>query len=141
MTDLPIIKEETFNAPLMEVWEAITDVEKMKEWYFDNIPAFKPEVGFKTEFNVSSGERNFLHRWKIVAVELGRMVKYSWQFREYPGEGFVTFELFDKGEQTLLRLTAENMESFPQDVPEFSRESCSGGWDYFIHGRLKEYLQ
>lgn len=140
MTNQPIIKEETFDAPLMEVWEAITDVDKMKKWYFDNIPAFKPEVGFETEFNVSSGERNFLHRWKIVAVALGTKVKYSWQFKEYPGEGFVTFELFDKGEQTLLRLTAENMDSFPQDVPEFSRESCSGGWDYFIHGRLKEYF-
>ena len=33
------------------------------------------------------------------------------------------------------------VESFPQDIPEFSRMSCLGGWTYFINQSLKEYLE
>ncbi len=41
----------------------------MRKWYFENIPAFKPEVGFETQFNVQSEERNFLHKWKVTEVQ------------------------------------------------------------------------
>jgi hypothetical protein len=37
-------------------------------------------------------------------------------------------------------LTVEVLEDFPDDIPEFRRESCIGGWNYFINHRLKEYL-
>ena len=57
------------------------------------------------------------------------------------GEGFVSFELFEKGEQSLLRLTNEGLETFPRDIPEFSRESCKAGWEYFIQQNLKAYLE
>lgn len=32
------------------------------------------------------------------------------------------------------------LESFPQNTPEFKRESCVGRWGYFIKHRLKNYL-
>lgn len=40
----------------------------MKQWFFENIPAFQPEIGFEIRFNVNSGEINFLHVWNITDV-------------------------------------------------------------------------
>ena len=59
---------------------------------------------------------------------------------EYPGEGLVSFELIENELGSLLTLTNKWIDDLPQDIPEFSRESCLGGWQYFINGRLKDYL-
>jgi len=137
----PVIVEKTFHASAPVVWSAITNLEEMKQWFFKNIPAFEPVVGFHTSFPVQSGERTFTHVWKILDAEPYKLIKYHWAYEEYEGEGFVTFELFEKGSQTLLRLTNEGLESFPQDISEFERESCIAGWEYFISGTLKNYLE
>lgn len=44
--DEPIIVEQTFNTTIDSVWKAITEIKQMRQWYFENIPTFKPEVGF-----------------------------------------------------------------------------------------------
>lgn len=40
----------------------------------------------------------------------------------------------------MLKLTHQVMESFPQDIPEFLRESGVKGWNYFIGESLKKFL-
>ena len=30
-----VVLERTFNAPVARVWRALTDVEEMRQWYFD----------------------------------------------------------------------------------------------------------
>jgi len=136
----PVVVEETFSAPINDVWKAITDINQMRLWYFDNIPDFKPEVGFETQFNVKSEERNFLHLWKVTEVIPGKKITYTWKFEEYTGDGFVTFELFKQNDHTKLKLTNQVVEDYPDDIPEFTRESCMAGWTYFINQRLKEFL-
>jgi hypothetical protein len=42
---------------------------------------------------------------------------------------------------TKLRLTAQVLEDFPEDIPEFKRESGVEGWTYFIKKSLKEFLE
>ena len=37
-----VVIERTFDAPVVRVWKAITDVEAMRRWYFD-LKEFKPE--------------------------------------------------------------------------------------------------
>lgn len=63
------------------------------------------------------------------------------EYEGYPGDSFVSFELSDEGDKTWLRLTHQVTESFPQDIPEFTRESCLGGWNFFIGENLKEFLE
>lgn len=46
--ETPIIIEEALNASKSKVWDAITNIDIMKKWFFTNIPSFKPEVGFQT---------------------------------------------------------------------------------------------
>jgi uncharacterized protein YndB with AHSA1/START domain len=137
----PVIIEQTIDAPANKVWKAITILDQMKNWYFENIPVFEPVIGFKTKFEVKSGERTFTHTWEIIEVEPARKLKYLWSYEEYAGKGSVLFELFEQGDNTLLRLTHDGLETFPNQVPEFARESCIAGWNYFIKGRLKEYLE
>ena len=139
--DEPIIVEETFNAAIATVWNAITEIVEMRQWYFENISSFKPEVGFKTQFNVISQDRNFLHLWEVTEVEPMTNIAYSWKYDGYPGDSFVVFELTRQNNLTKLRLTHQVMESFPEDIPEFTRESGVAGWTFFIKNSLKEYLE
>lgn len=138
--DQPIIIEETYNKPVKSVWAAITEPEQMRKWFFENMPDFKPEVGFEVEFEVEAGGRVFPHQWKITKVEPGKLIEYNWKYGGYEGDAYVTFELTKEGNSTSLRLTNIIVEDFQEDIPEFKRESCIGGWNYFIKERLKEYL-
>ena len=139
--DEPIITEERFNSSIESVWNAITEIGEMKKWYFDNIPDFKPETGFETQFDVKSEERTFPHKWKVTEVVPLKLIKYSWEFEGYKGKSTAAFELSRENDLTKLKLTIDVQEDFPDDIPEFRRESCIEGWKYFINGRLKEYLK
>lgn len=136
----PVIIEQAFECSIEKVWSAITDLELMHQWFFENIPAFKPVAGFETEFKVESGGRVFTHVWKIIDAVPQKKITYHWSYAEYPGRGYVDFELSAKYDITKLRLTNRIVENFPQDIPEFARESCIAGWEYFINKRLKEFL-
>ena len=84
---------------------------------------------------------DFLHRWKLTEVVPHRKIAYDWSYDNYPGDGGVVFELFEDDSSTRLRLTFAVREDFPQDVPEFRRESGLAGWQYFIQKSLKDHLE
>lgn len=81
----PFLIERTFNAPVGKVWEAITDTQKMKQWYFD-IEAFKPEPGFKFQFLAGDDKKKYLHICKVTEVEEGKKLTYSWSYDNYQGQ-------------------------------------------------------
>ncbi len=54
---------------------------------------------------------------------------------------FVTFELFNQGNNTLLKLTHEGLETFPEDNRDFAKGNFVEGWNHIINTSLKEYLQ
>ena len=136
---VPIVVERQFSQPIEQVWAAITVRDRMVRWFFDNIPDFKAEVGFETSFDVDSGNRVFRHLWKITEVVIPSKIVYHWSYPDFDCAGTVTFQLDDNQNGTLVRITNEGLHTFPDDIPEFTRESCLGGWEYFI-GNLKEYL-
>lgn len=138
--EAPVVVEQILEVRKETVWRAITEIDLMRQWYFENIPDFKAEVGFETQFNVSSGDRNFPHKWHVTEVVPFERLLYDWSYDNYPGDAFVTWELFDEGNSTRLRLSVHVREDFPDDIPEFTRESCIAGWEYFIKERLKAYL-
>ena len=139
-TDDPIIIKESFRISVNKLWNALTEVDQMRQWFFENIPDFKPEVGFQTQFAVVNEGRTFTHLWTITEVVPDKKIVYNWKYKEYPGDSLAIFELSQENDQTLLRLTLKILEDFPAEIPEFSRESCIGGWNYFLGERLKEYL-
>lgn len=136
-----VIVEETFNASIESVWDSITIIDQMRQWYFENIPSFEAEVGFETQFNVENDGRNFPHMCKVTEVVPNKKITYTWKFDGYSGDSFVEFELFEQSNQTKLKLSVTVLEDFPEDIPEFTRESCIGGWEFFIKNRLKDFLE
>jgi uncharacterized protein YndB with AHSA1/START domain len=135
----PVVVERTLNAPVQKVWEAITDNAKMKQWYFD-LEAFKPEVGFEFRFYGGTEENKYLHICKITEVVPLKKLTHSWRYDGYPGDSFVTYELFREGDKTRLRLTHTGLETFPSE-PDFARTNFEMGWNHIIGKSLPEYLE
>ena len=136
----PFVIERTYNAPVSKVWQAITDKDKMKQWYFD-LKEFKPEVGFEFRFYGGTEDRQYLHICKVTEVEPERKLVHSWQYDGYPGESFVTWELYGEGNQTRVKLTHAGLHTFPSDSKDFARESFTTGWTYITGTSLKDYLE
>lgn len=137
----PIIVEQVYRSTVEHCWQAITDENQMKQWFFPTMDSFKPQVGFETQFNVQARDKNYLHIWKVTQVVPGRKIVYSWNYGGYPGDSLVIWELTSEGHTTKLKLTCEGLETFPQDNPDFSRESCIEGWNFFLSQRLKTFLE
>ena len=139
--DKPIIVEQNFNSSIEIVWDAITILDKMKQWFFSNIASFEPVVGFETRFVIEVEDRIFPHLWKLTEVIPQKKITYDWRYEGYPGSSIIVFQLIEEGAQTKLRLTATVVENYPDNIPEFKRESGVEGWSYFIKKSLKEYLE
>ena len=60
----PFVIEQTYNAPVNRVWEALTVNEKMKEWYFQ-LEDFKPEVVCTFRFSGTDKGVTFWHQCVI----------------------------------------------------------------------------
>lgn len=136
-----IVLERLFDAPVSKVWKAITDKNEMKNWYFD-FAEFKSEIGFKFQFTGGpSAEKQYLHLCEITEVIPEKKLTYSWCYVGYSGISFVTFELFEKENKTLLRLTHKDIETFPKENPDFALHNFSEGWNHIIHTALAGYLE
>ena len=140
MSSKPVIVEEVFPVSVDKIWEALTDKEKMKSWYFD-LDKFEPEVGFTFSF-AGKGHKGeaYTHICKITEVVPNQKLQYSWQYENYQGYSLLTFELWEEGIRTRLRLTHEGLETFPQNSPDFARDSFMSGWEYIITQSLRGYL-
>lgn len=132
--------ERILQAPVATVWKAITDVNEMKQWYFD-FAEFKAEPGFKFEFSGGTPEKQYLHLCEVKEVVVNRRLSYSWRYDGYEGNSLVTFELFEEGNATRVKLTHEGLESFPKSDPNFSKESFAAGWTEIIGTLLKNHVE
>jgi uncharacterized protein YndB with AHSA1/START domain len=135
----PFVIERTYNAPVSKVWKAITDRDDMKQWYFE-LAEFKPEVGFEFTFTGGKDDRQYLHLCKITEVEVNKKLTYSWKYDGYEGISYVTWELFDEGGKTRLKLTHEGLETFPPN-PDFAKENFVAGWTDITGKNLKEFVE
>jgi uncharacterized protein YndB with AHSA1/START domain len=141
MSSKPVVVEETVNAPVEKVWRAITDKNEMKQWYFD-LDKFEPEVGFEFSFpgKGRKGE-TYIHLCKITEVIPNKKLQYSWSYQGYEGYSIVTFELFDEGDKTRVKLTHEGLDSFPKNNQDFAVASFTEGWTQIITKLLLEYVE
>ena len=139
----PIVVEKIYNAPVEKVWNAITDNQEMKKWYF-TIPEFKAEPGFEFQFygEGKQGDK-FLHLCKVVEVVDRKKLSYTWRFDGYDGNSLVTFELFPEEEgRTRIKLTHEGLESFPVTAHnDFAKQNFMEGWTEIIGNILRNYVE
>lgn len=140
MTEKTFRIESVFNATKNDVWRALTEKKLMKQWYFD-LPEFKVEVGFVFEFTGGEeGGKQYLHHCEITEVIAEQKLTHTWCFVGYEGISYLTYELFEQGEKTLLKLTHSGLETFPADNPDFAFHKFEG-WNYIINVALKDFLE
>jgi len=142
MKNEPIVVERTYHAPVKAVWEAITDVDKMRQWYFPSLDELVAEVGFETRFDVWHDDKIFVHIWKVKEVEPLKKISYEWKFGGYPGDSVVSWELFSDGEGTRIVLTHTSVETFRGDLhPDLAVHNFVAGWTDFIGKKLKDFVE
>jgi uncharacterized protein YndB with AHSA1/START domain len=134
-----VIVERTLNAPVARVWKALTDVDQMREWYFD-LKEFKPEVGFEFEFVIEHEGNNYHHLCRVVEVIPERKIAYTWCYKGEPGDSLVSIELSPVSEKTRLKLTHTGIKTFPK-TPAYARKNFEQGWTQIIGTELKQFVE
>ncbi len=135
----PLIVERTLKAPVGRVWEALTDVDQMRGWYFD-LKEFKAEVGFEFEFVVEHEGHTYHHLCKVTEVIPQKKIAYTWRYKGEPGNSLVTIELFPENGRTRLHLTHDGLETFPQ-TPTYARKNFEAGWNTIIGTELANFVE
>ena len=134
-----IIMERMVNAPVARVWQALTDVDQMRQWYFD-LKEFKPQVGFEFEFIVEHEGNSYHHLCRVTDVVPEKKIAYTWRYKGEPGDSLVTFELFPENSKTRLKLTHTGIETFPK-TPAYARKNFEAGWAAIIGSELKQFVE
>ena len=141
MSNQPFVIERVFDAPISRVWDALTDNEKMKKWYFQ-LSDFKPVVGFEFTFTGGADENNpYLHICRVVDVVPRSKIAYTWRYDGVPGNTTVTIELSEEGKRTKLKLTHEGLETLVSGGPDFARKNFEEGWTSILDKSLKGFLE
>jgi uncharacterized protein YndB with AHSA1/START domain len=138
LTDAVVV-ERVFNAPVGRVWTALTDVDEMRQWYFD-LKEFKPEIGFEFEFVVEHEGNTYHHLCKVTEVIPQKKIAYTWRYKGEPGDSLVTFELFPDGDKTRLKVTHTGIETFPK-TPAYARKNFETGWTTLIDSELRQFVE
>lgn len=139
-TDEQIVVVNLYDHPVNKVWKAITDFDEMRLWYFSKIDQFEPVIGSKSNFLVEVEDRRYTHMWEVTEVVANEKIRYNWKYEEHEGDSFVNFVLNKLGEKTELILSCDVVADFSSEIPEFQRENCIAGWNYFLNGRLRDHL-
>lgn len=134
-----LVIERTYDAPIKKVWEALTNKDQMKQWYFE-VSDFKPEPGFEFQFFGESDGKKFLHKCTVVEVQPITKISYTWRYAGYPGESLVSFELSSEGEnKTRLKLTHTGTDSFSH--PNFGKSDFNEGWKSILGQSLRDFVE
>ena len=71
-----------------------------------------------------------------------KRISYEWTFDEWEGKSVSQFDIEeDESGNVELKMTVSVLEDFDNSIPEFQRNSCIGGWNYFLGQELKNYLE
>ena len=141
MKSNPVVVEQVFSVSAEEIWEALTDNDKISQWYF-KLPEFKPEPGFEFRFDGGKDPAHpYHHICVITSVVPLKKLAYTWRFEGYPGNSEVSFELFEEGENTRVRITHTGIETLDPGNPDFKHEDFVGGWTHILHKNFKDFLE
>ncbi len=139
--DKALVIEQKYDAPIDKVWEAISNKEQMKQWYFE-VSDFKAEVGFEFEFYGESKEKKYLHKCTVVEAYPLENISYIWSYDGYAGQSLVTFDLFNEEKnKTRVRLTHADLDTLPSDNSDFAIENFNQGWKTIIEELLRNFVE
>ncbi|WP_081918397.1 SRPBCC domain-containing protein [Sphingobacterium sp. ML3W] len=114
------------------VWEAITNNELFKNWYFE-IPDFELVLGATFHFYEPGAKRQFLHVCTILEIIPFKRFSHTWTHPDYSkGTTKVTWLLTEKDEFTTVTLQHSGIENLSDGGPDFAPENYQLGWDKIL---------
>ena len=138
---MDIVKvEAVFDATKSQVWDALTNTEIMKVWYFD-ISNFKLAVG--SEFSFYEGDKKeYLHEGEILKVEQNVVLQHTWKHpQQSKGSSIVTWEIEETDNNKVkVTLSHEGLENFADAGPNFAPANYEMGWNAIVKTNLRNYL-
>ena len=138
---MDIVKvEAVFDATKSQVWEALTNTEIMKVWYFD-ISNFELAVG--SEFSFYEGDKKeYLHEGEILKVEQNVVLQHTWKHpQQSKGSSIVTWKIEESDENKVkVTLSHEGLENFADAGPNFAPANYEMGWNAIVKTNLRNYL-
>ena len=129
------------NAPVHKVWNALTNKEQMKNWYFD-VPDFEPKIGNNFSFYGGDENEEYHHFCEIVDLIPNEKLKHSWTYPEISKEKtLVKWELKPENEGTIVTLTHKGLEAFEHLGENFKIHSFRKGLEDIVGKSLKEFVE
>ncbi len=87
--DGPLVTEKVFHLPARRLWQALTDQNALRAWYFPQLRHVKPDVGFEFEF--ANDGSAYQKEWRVTQVVEGAKFAHSWGYKGFPGLSEVIF--------------------------------------------------
>ncbi len=140
MSPETVAVEKKLNAPIDVVWKALTSATQMKNWYFAT-ERFIAEPGFSFIMYGEKEGRYYPIHCNIIAAEKNKKLAYTWSYEECPIETIVSFELIEKGPQTIIKLSHRGLEKIPASFTDLSVANHVIGWKHIIGKSLKKYVE
>ncbi len=129
----------TIKAPVSTIWQALTDQQQMKQWYFD-IADFELGLGKTFNFYEPGTAKQYHHQCVIKAIEVDKLFSHTWTHPSHSkGESLLTWILEDLGDATKVTLQHRGLENFADAGPGFEPENYQMGWDGYL-AILKNYI-
>lgn len=131
---------KVMNAPASEVWDALTNPEKIKKYFFGTEAVSDWKEGSTLEFKGVWEGKEYSDKGKILKFEKGKLFQYDY-FSSMSGledkpENYavVTFELQPENGKTKLKITQDNI------ATEDSKKHSEENWSYILNS-LKELVE
>jgi len=136
MKSYTVKKSVTIKAKPSQVWDALTNPERTKNYFFN----CKVYSDWKPGSDIIFKGRIFLIKkielkGKILKVELNKLLQYSLKHRDESGESLVTDELTYQKDETTVSIT-DNVGGGEGAENRFRRSQK--GWDKILAGLKKE---
>jgi uncharacterized protein YndB with AHSA1/START domain len=135
-----VVVERTYVASIERVWDALTNKNQMRKWYF-NVSDFKPEPGFKFEFTGGDENVQYRHLCEVIEADKPNKLSYTWQYENIEGVSLVSIELFAERENsTRIKLTHSGLD-FKTDDKNFQPSSFNAGWNHILGISLQKFVE
>ncbi len=134
-----IHREVTYPHPRANVWRALTHPDLIGRWLM-RPEGFAPVVGTRFVLRAEGAHRGWrgFVECEVLAVEPGRLLRYSWVGDPDHPPLTVTFSLTDAGSGTRLVLDHEGFEGFGGWL--LARLMMGPGWGKMLRRSLPEAL-
>jgi uncharacterized protein YndB with AHSA1/START domain len=135
-----IVVSNLLNSSIFDVWSAIKDENKLREWYFP-VKNFELEVGKTFTFYESEEGTRFFHSCTFLQIVPEKILEHTWTHpNDSKGSSILKWELESIGEKTKVTLTYSGAENFADAGPDFSVANFEMGWNAFLKTMLRNFL-